>query len=445
MKRISTDFLKSRFYPYQRAWLQDDARFKIGLWARQTGKDYTCAAEAVFDCWRREGTHWLIVACGERQAVESLQKARTWAEAIDLEVRYARSAAPISVLKSSATELQFTNGSRITALPANPETVRGYSANVILTEFAFHQDPEAIWRAVFPIVSNPLRGGEKKLRIITTPNGQGNYFHDLWLGSTVFSKHRVTVHDAISAGLPLDLHKLRAGMPDAEAWSQEYECEFIDKSSVLLPGELIASCESAEAFATATPHLLSRCTGPLFVGIDFGRQHDLTACWVLERIEDKLWTRELLVLEKTSTPEQLAILRPRVALARRVCIDYTGAGVGLGDLLAHEFGATPGGKMELCHFTCALKQELFPKLRAAFERGNLRIPRHEAIREDLHSLHRTFTNSGQLAYRASRSADGHSDRATALALALRAADSTPSTVCAVSIGKRFRSAGCRIG
>jgi phage FluMu gp28-like protein len=51
---------------YQREWLTDKARFKIGLWARQTGKDYTCAAEAVVDCVAYPKRHWLILACGER-------------------------------------------------------------------------------------------------------------------------------------------------------------------------------------------------------------------------------------------------------------------------------------------------------------------------------------------------------------------------------------------
>ena len=44
-----------------------------------------------------------------------------------------------------------------------------------------------------------------------------------------------------------------------------------------------------------------------------------------------------------------------------------------------------------------------------------------AIREDLHSLNRVSTPAGQITYRAPHSADGHADRCTALALALRAA------------------------
>ena len=35
--------------------------------------------------------------------------------------------------------------------------------------------PEAIWRAIFPSVTNPLSGGPKKLRIITTPKAAKVY------------------------------------------------------------------------------------------------------------------------------------------------------------------------------------------------------------------------------------------------------------------------------
>src|SRR5688500_18982252 len=70
------------FLKYQQNWLDDPARFKIGLWARQTGKDYTCSAEAVFDSILNPKTHWLILACGERQARESLEKAREWSQTI---------------------------------------------------------------------------------------------------------------------------------------------------------------------------------------------------------------------------------------------------------------------------------------------------------------------------------------------------------------------------
>ena len=481
------------FLSYQQKWLDDPARFKIGLWARQTGKDFTCAAEAVFDCIHTPKTHWLILACGERQARESLEKSHDWAEILhDAQfrsvapsltsslapaalIRAASSARNLRLTRQSATELRFSNGSRITALPARPGTIRGYSANLILTEFAFHDDPEAIWKAIFPSVSNGLRGGPKKVRIISTPNGQGNFFHELWTNSKLFSRHKITIHNALDALLPIDIQALKEGLFDPEAWAQEYECEFADQSSVLLPYELIEECEVAEATETSSVDEFSRLTGELYVGIDFGRKQDLTVCWVLEKLPPHIVptlnrnpaqssnpssaigisatsalkpspsfiTREVLVLRRTPTPVQIEALRPRVRGARRVCVDYTGAGIGLGDALAEEFGAARGprdwsGKVELCTFTAGLKEEIFVKLRAGFERRKVWIPKSSGIREDLHSMHRVVSPSGQISFRASHNGDGHSDRCTALALALRAVENAPVSQCASNVRGEFR-------
>jgi phage FluMu gp28-like protein len=71
------------------------------------------------------------------------------------------------------------------------------------------------------------------------------------------------------------------------------------------------------------------------------------------------------------------------------------------------------GKNELRHFS---------KLRMAFEKSSLRVPVNRAVREDLHSINRVSSPTGQIIYRAPHNnADGHADRCTALALALHAA------------------------
>jgi len=409
---------------YQAAWVKDGSRFKIGLWARQTGKDMAATAEAVFHCHLRRKTSWIIVAAGERQALESFSKAKDWAEATRVAVENVSEKRLSAGGILNAAEITFWNGSRIIALPARAETVRGYSANVILTEFAFHDDPVGIWRALYPSISNPLRGGEKRLRVISTPNGPGDLFHRLWTGTdNGFAKHRMTIHDAVRRGLKIDVEELRKGLNDPDGWAQEYECEFLDSGGVLLPYELIGSCE--DAGATEVRRVGAAC-GELVCGIDFGRQHDRTVCWMFERVGDVYWTREVLVLDKMATPEQVELLRPRLAVARKVCLDYTGAGVGLGDYLGKEFGFyDPGqhrfGKIELCQFTAGLKNELFSKLRMAFEAKKLRVPVCPAIREDLHGMRRVTSANGVISYKATSNADGHSDRCTALALALRAA------------------------
>lgn len=425
-------------FKYQRRWLADSSRFKIALWARQTGKDFTAAAEAVIHSRLHPGATWIVLAAGERQALESIDKAKVWAEAFHIPISECTEnftphpgirppGGPRTRLLSS--QIKWANGARFIALPGKPETVRGYSANIILTEFAFHDDPEAIWRAIYPSISNPLRGGEKKLRIISTPNGLGNKFAELWHHGRDYSKHKVDIHEASRQGLELDVEELRRGLRDEQAWAQEYECEFADGAEVLLPYDLIESCESADAVETAEARELSARRDrnrPLFMGIDFGRKRHLTVAWILERKGGVLETREVLALKGLSTPEQVEALRPRVGLCQRVALDYTGGGIGLGDQLAREFSEyrrkeRMHGKVELCAFTPALKAELYPRLRAAFERREVRIPISRAIREDLHGVQRWVSANGAITYRAADREDGHSDRATALALALRAA------------------------
>jgi phage FluMu gp28-like protein len=425
--------------PYQAAFAANTARFKIGLWARQTGKDHTCAFEAVSDSLLNPGALWIIVAAGERQALESLAKAQEWAETLRLQLDTYAEDRPSPQARIRSAEIRWANGSRLLALPANPQTIRGYSANIILTEFAFHENPGDIWRAIYPSISNPLRGGRKKLRIISTPNGPQNKFAQLWHNPGPYHKSLVTIHHAVAAGLPLNPAELQAGLDDPDAWKQEYLCQFADTSSVLLPYDLIESCESPEATDTLGPSddpghfssaILRHGSSGLFAGIDFGRKRHLTVCWLLQRVNNRLVTREVLTLRNLPVPEQLRILRPRVQRCQQVAFDYTGPGIGLGDSLVQEFrehkpSSGQHGRVELCHFTPALKGELFPRLQAAFERRDLLIPPSRDIREDLHGLHRFVSESGQITYRAVSSPDGHSDRATALALALRAASHSP--------------------
>ena len=38
----------------------------------------------------------------------------------------------------------------------------------------FFEDAQATWRAMLPSITNPLRGGEKKVRVLTTPANLGS-------------------------------------------------------------------------------------------------------------------------------------------------------------------------------------------------------------------------------------------------------------------------------
>ncbi len=445
---------KNVLLPYQRESAEDESRFVFDLWSRQTGKDFTATATIVEDCYNRPKTTWLIAAPSERQSLETLAKAREWTVAfkIDIETQFEeREAGSESLLKSSTIE--FANGSRIIAVPGRPDTVRGFSANVLLTEFAFFEQVNETWRALLPSITNPMRGGPKKVRLITTPNGKGNMVHEIWErnfgegGAFLdaerkmrWSCRKVTIHDAKAAGLSVDIEELREAMNDDQGWAQEFECEFIDGSNVLLPYELIALAESAEAteLGDGAEVAEARRAGR-FVGIDFGRSNDPTVCWTLEREGDILWTREVLVLRNMSTDAQNALLRSRMAGAARVALDYTGPGIGFGDYAAAEFGewAPEGhqfGRIVKCTFSVGFKRALFPGLRRMFEAPTrVRIPVSRAIREDLHAMQQVIKN-GEYNYWAPRTKEGHSDRCTALALAVHVAGLGVATGGAITAG-----------
>lgn len=438
---------KDLLYPLQRRFVDDTSQYKIGVTTRQWGKSTTTSGEAVHDSLVDPGTKWVCMSAGERQSMEWLTKAKEWIAAYRMvieDVAEDRGGIAEGLLRSS--EILLNNGSKIIAIPANPATARGYSANTILDEFAYHENPDAIWAAMFPATTNALAGtfldrwrallkGEStdirrhlKLRVVSTFNGRNNKFFSLFekAKENGYAVHKVTIYDAIADGMPLDADKLRKALDDPDAWAQEYECEPMDSSAVLLPYELIATCESPDASTLVSPEFwFGTQPGHLSMGIDFARKKDLSVAWTNERVGDVGQTREVLTMAGMSTPDQIDLLRPRIKKCQRVCLDYTGPGVGMGDYLAKEFGEwNParhlGGKIELVTFTQTLKVDLFTKLRMAFEAKRLRVPIDRVIREDLHSMQRVTSKNGGISYRAPHTEDGHADRCTALALCERA-------------------------
>lgn len=423
---------KSQLLQYGFEYWHDMARFKAMCASRQSGKDFNSEGEAAEDCSAHAKHQWMIAAPSERQSLDSLDQQKLWAEAfglmIEAEEVQREGSHGETLLKSH--EIKYSNGSKAVAVPGRPDTVRGKSANVILTEFDFFDDPLATWRAILPSITNPLRGGEKKIRVVSTPNGKGRMldkiFNEEPKGKMVWSKHLVTIYHAVLMGLPVKIDELRSAMDDDEGWAQEYECRFLDGSNVLLPYDVISLAESFEATETWSLDMAGTAH-PTFLGIDFGRTNDPTVCWTLQRVGDILWTREVLVLKDMPTPQQERILSDRIRAASRVCFDYTGPGIGLGDYMVEKHGefdpqAHKFGKVQLCQFTVGFKRELFPRLRRAFEAPTkLRIPVSRVIREDLHQMQQVISN-GEYNYWSPRTREGHSDRCTALALAVRAGD-----------------------
>lgn len=420
---VKKSILNEILLPWQIAWLQDTSRFKIGCWSRQTGKSFTTSCEAVLDSDTQpmnSTSLWTCLSAGERQALEWMEKAKKWSEAIKFTIdSYEEIRDSANALMSRAV-IRFCNGARIIAIPANPDTARGYSGNLVLDEFAIHEKPFDIWAAIYPSITNSL-AGEKKLRIVSTPKGRGNKFADLWEHNELYSKHKVTILDAARMGLfgkdqkvaAEKVAELKAGVDDDDIWAQEFMCEFIDNSSVLLPYELIGKCESDQ--------IRDDGASPLYIGMDIGRQKDLSVIVTGVKLGDVLSIVSVDPLRKMPFADQLAILtdKARASRVRGVCIDST----GIGAMLAEEAVRKVGGKVQPVQFTVASKGEMYGLMRRRFEERSIRVPVDRDLREDLHAVQRLVSTGGNVTYSAPRNADGHSDRAAALALCCLAAKS----------------------
>lgn len=129
----------------------------------------------------------------------------------------------------------FDNGVRIDADATSDSTGRSGTNNIIcLDEFAFVRPSvqEEFWNSVIPTISS--KGSNAKVFVISTANGVGNKYHQLWMEATTNPKtewcaHRIDWWDV--PGRDEVWHKREiARLGSEEAFNQEYGCSFLDST-----------------------------------------------------------------------------------------------------------------------------------------------------------------------------------------------------------------------
>ena len=421
------------FLPYQKRWLQDASRFKIGMFTRRGGKTFGACGEIADDCFQAEiagrKTRWTILSRSEATAKEAMEDAlkpivrgffaayNRLATILPPEFEEGEFYAPELDATYKTHEVRFPGGSRITALSASPDAARGFGGNLLLDEFAFHRDSRRIWGSAFPVAA---RGGHK-IRVISTPNGKGNKFFELMTAEdNGWSRHHVDIYEAVAQGLEVDIDELRAGMADEDAWAQEFELQWLDAASSWLDYDLIASCEEMLAGDPA------RYTGKhVYVGVDIAARNDLFVIWVLEDLGERLITREVIAEKRISFAEQDALLASVFDRFNviRVAIDQTGMGEKPVEDATRRYGSS---RVDGVLFTASRKLELATVLKERMQDRRLVIPGGDPVlRADLHAIRSRVGPTGIRRLVAEGDTDGHADRFWALALAAGAAEAAP--------------------
>jgi len=423
------------FLPFQAAWINDNSRLKLIEKSRQIGITDSTAARitlltgsinAAYDFW--------VSSRDDLQAKLFIDDCKKYLEFTEF------LAGNETIIKEnkkpSAYVLPFANNYKIHSLSSNPDAQAGKRGGRVLDEFALHPDPKKLWAITYPGIT---WGGT--LEIISTHRGSHNFFNELIEEITQkdnpknISHHKITLQNALDQGFLFKLQKalpegderqamdeqayfdfIRTGCADEESFQQEYMCNPANDDAAFLEYNLIASCEYPENEQWQKDN----SAGTLVAGIDIGRKHDLTVIWVLELIGDVWHTRQVETMENMSKSEQEKVLYPIMERCFRVCIDYTGLGIGWGDDMVDHFGEYHTEKVV---FTNKTKELLAYPVRNAFEQRKIRIPFDPKIRSDLRSVTKQTTAAGNIRFTAERRPDGHADRFWSLALAIHASSS----------------------
>lgn len=425
--------------PYQSRWIRDGALLRFMEKSRRVGVSYGTAYDAVrYHAGKEAAVDTWVSSRDEPTAKLFLRDCMGFARTLDKGARDLGSQVLDDKTKQTGYVARFSSDTSINSVASNADVFAGKGGNVVLDEFALRDDP----RSVYAIASPTIDWGGR-LAIVSTHRGSANFFNELLReirekgNPKKFSLHRVTLQDALDQGFLWKLQtKLPEGDPrleldeagyydyqrsrcaDEESFLQEYMCVPADDASAFLSYDLIASCEYKESESWQAD--LADAKGALFVGVDIGREHDLTVIWVVERAGDVAFTRRVVTMDRQTFDAQEAELYAILGLpqVRRCCIDCTGLGRQFAERAQHRFGTY---KVEPVNFTGPVKEELAYPVRAAFEDRSVRIPNDKLIRADLRAIKKETTAAGNIRFTADRGKNGHADRFWALALALHAA------------------------
>lgn len=432
------------FLDYQAAWIKDRSIIKAMEKGRQLGISMSTAYDEVQEK-AQEGERldsW-VSSRDDMQARLFLEDCKKFAGLLKLAAEDLGERV-VDDKGHSAYVLAMAPGVRIHSMSSNPDAQAGKRGNRVLDEFALHQDPRKLWAIAFPGIT---WGGRMKL--ISTHRGSANFFNELIQevkhkgNPKAISLHTVTLQTALDQGFLYKLQQklppgdrrmqmdetdyfnfIRASCADDESFLQEFMCQPADDNSAFLSYDLIASCEYKVTETWKTD--LADAKGQLFVGVDIGRDHDLTVIWVVERLGDVNYTRRVIELSKETFDAQEHALYEILTLPqiRRCCIDRTGIGRQFFERAQQRFGTYV---VEGVNFSGPVKEELAYPLRAAFEDKTVRVPNANAIRADLRAIKKDTTAAGNIRFTADRGKNGHSDRFWALALAIHAAKQPAAT------------------
>ena len=277
--------LKLTDYQVDGAKVIDDYDSSAHRWSRQSGKSHMVSAKLLHMGLLNSGWQIAIVGPSWRQTKIPIRKINSFLPKL-----------PRSFYrKPQATMVTLSNGSLIQAFPCNPDTIRGFTLNVVYAdEYNYIPDDQELYDAIVFTLSTT----NGKFICTSTPGATDSMFWRFFNRPqyALFGKTHVTCEQALEPNGPLKRRKyeqLKVEYADDQfRWQREMLAEWAEDEAVWLPLSLITKCQDADLELWDSD---KGYQGTFFGGLDLGKEKDYSVFVVIERVYKKLLLRHVKV------------------------------------------------------------------------------------------------------------------------------------------------------
>lgn len=396
----------------------------IGVFCRQSGKSETTSKIAIIHSRLKPKINVLIFAPTDRQTGLIADKIRA-------SIRKMPYLQHFHVVRETQREFLFNNGSTIICETTGDqgETVRGYTAHVIILEEAGSIKDSIIQNAILPMGATT----DPTIIKIGTPRGKNHFFE-----SSVDPNYAVHLYGwsfAVNEGLITMSYitEMQRTMPDI-TFRTEYSAEFIEDQDAFFSYELVENCkDSSLTWERYTPQTGKR----YYMGADIARLGQDSTCLTIVEVDEKGSAKvvQLVEMQKTTLDQVIEKIEELMNYYKfsRVFVDETGLGAGVTDMLAKKHNqqrlqqgrAVTGfekfnkysDKVVGVKFSIQSKLDMYSNLKVTMANGKLKYPNHPKLIAQLRDFRYELTENQNV--KLHHSEYGFDDFADSLALAIK--------------------------
>jgi hypothetical protein len=228
--------IKFDLYDFQEETLSDlrDSRYNVILKSRQLGISTLTAGYALWCMLFNEEFNVLVIATTQDVAKNLVSKVQIMNENLPSWLK-------VVITTNNKLSLKFKNGSEIKAISSASTGARSEALSLLIVdEAAFIRNIEEIWIASQATLST---GGGAI--VLSTPNGLGNWFHQIWSDaeSGVNGFKTIKLHWDLHPDRDQEWRLEQTKLLGERGAAQECDCDFISSGHTVVDGLILQQYE----------------------------------------------------------------------------------------------------------------------------------------------------------------------------------------------------------